>query len=108
MSARAVAMACLPWMLALAGAAFDAQAQGDTLDAPMHPIDKSEGGPSRCAKCPPADAKELDAQRVADRTAPEYSGVRRPAPPPPEMEPIENPAGGLAGGGQFPVALPLR
>ena len=119
MSARVLAMPVVRWvpartavasasfLMLLAIAASDARAQGGTLDAPMHPIDKSDTSPSRCTRCPAADSKELDAQRVAERSAPEYPGARRMSAP--EMEPSENPGAGLAGGAQLPpITLPLR
>lgn len=93
-------------MLLLAGVTFDARAQGGTLDAPMHPIGKAEVAPSRCAKCPAADAKDLEAQRVADRSAPEYQGGRRSTPDA-DLDPGENASAGLSGG-QLSIALPLR
>lgn len=109
MSARGtvIPMACASLLLLLGFAAFDARAQDGTLDAPMHPIDKLDGTPSRCARCPAAHVGDLDSQRVADRTAPEYAGTRRESVP--EMEPPENAGAGVAGGAQLPpIALPLR
>lgn len=93
-------------LLLLAGVTIDARGQGSTLDAPMHPIGKSEVAPSRCAKCPAADANDLEAQRVADRSAPEYQGGRRPVPES-DLDPGENASPGLSGG-QLSIAVPLR
>ena len=91
-------------LVILGGVSVEAHAQGGTLDAPMHPIGKSDGTPSRCAKCPAAEIKDVDAQRVTERSAPEYPGARGPGP---EMDPSENSGGGLSGA-QLPIALPLR
>jgi hypothetical protein len=92
-------------LMFLAGPGVDARAQGGALEAPMNPIGRTEAAPSRCAKCPAADAKDLDMRRVMDRSAPEYQGGRR-AVAGPEMEPSGTATLGLAGG-QLPIALPL-
>lgn len=99
MSGRRLALVML-----MAAVTLGARAQGAaSLDAPMHPIDKNTATPSRCAKCPAADAKELDAQRVADRTAPEYAAARRN-----EMAMPESPAGVVVEPTPLPIPLPLR
>jgi hypothetical protein len=89
-----------------AGAAGDARAQGGALDAPMNPIGKTDAAPPRCAKCPAIQAKELEMRRVADRSAPEYQGGRRPVSDP-EIDSPGNANLGLSGA-QLPIALPLR
>lgn len=93
-------------LLFVAGAGVEAHAQGGSLDAPMHPIDKSDGSPSRCAKCPAAAAQDLDAQRVVERTAPEYPGARDPSED--AIGPGAESGSALPVAGQLPVALPLR
>ncbi len=91
-------------LVILGGVSVEVRAQGGTLDAPMHPIDKSDAAPSRCAKCPTAETKDLDTQRVTERSAPEYPGARGPGP---EIDPSENSGVGLSAGPP-PIALPLR
>ena len=91
-------------LVLLGGVSVEAGAQGGTLDAPMHPIGKSDGSPSRCTKCPIAEPKDLDAQRVTERSAPEYPGARGSEP---EMHPSESTGVGLSSG-QIPITLPVR
>lgn len=104
MTRRGRPLLMLSASLLLACAAMSARPQGSTLDAPMHPIGKTDLAPSRCAKCPVEDASRADSGRVGERTAPEYPGPRSAEP---AMEPTENVGEGLPAG-PLPIALPLR
>jgi hypothetical protein len=99
-----LAFGAVLWVVS--GVGFEAQAQGGTLDAPMHPIDRITSTPSRCVKCPQADAKDPVSPHVAERTAPEYQGPPRTGP---EMELPEGSVGAdLLDAGSVRIQLPLR
>jgi hypothetical protein len=106
-----LAAAWLGWASVLVP--YEADAQAGVLDAPMQPVEKSGGAPSRCVQCPPAHAKDVETRRAGDRTAPEYAATGgesgRGEPTGLERDPPEALGDvGLSGGAGLPVGLPVR
>ncbi len=59
------------------------------LEAPMQPIARLGSAASACPLCVGTDPQDGDGQRVAERSAPEYSAVRRTMMMPMSPEPAE-------------------
>ena len=72
----------LVFVLALAGIALPARAAtadaATGLEAPMQPIAKGGAAGPGCGSCTGGDPQDGNGQRVAERSAPEFSAPRRP------------------------------